>query len=283
MFTDNPVTPVRLEILIDTLRGCPRGLPRREIYNLLQPISLDPDPKNAPAAATVAAAIELGLAEEPDNIYLSTACRKLKDTRTAILEAFDARVLSSADVETYFALFYSYYLGLGKQVHERRSQNNEQWANQFNKDVFADAPQENRFNATKLTALYRWFSYVGLGWHDPEGDFQANPYDRVIRAMRAIFARKPKLNGDDFMIKLALVCPELDGGRLFLEANPHWDSADKRCTLGLSHALIELHLDGVIRLNCPADSSGWSVSDAEPPRDESFRSDRFASIELLTN
>ena len=286
MFTDNPVTPVRLEILIDTMRSCPRGLSRKEVYRMLQPESLNAELKSgSPAVVTLKAGIELELVcsiTGTDDITLSAASRKLKDTRAAILEAFDVRVLSRTDVETYFALFYSYYLGLGTQVYERRSQNNEQWANQFNKDVFADAPQDNRFNGTKLTGLYRWFSYVGLGWHDPGGDFQANPYDRVTRALRAVFARKPKLEADEFMTKLAVVCPELDGGIIFLEANPHWDSVDKRCSLGLSHALIELHLDGFIRLNCPADSSGWNLGYAEPPRDESFRSDRFASIELLT-
>lgn len=286
MFTDNPVTPVRLEILIDTLRGFPRGLSRKDVYRILQPEPLNAELKSgSPAVVTLKAGIELALVNSDagvDEIKLSGDSRKNKDTCAAILEAFDAQVLSKTDVEPYFALFYSYYLGLGSQVYGRRTQNNEQWANQFNKDVFADAPRENRFNATKLTGLFRWFSYVGLGWHDPGGDFQANPYDRVNRALRPVFAKKTKLDCEDFMAKLTDACPELDGGKLFTEANPHWDSSDKRFTLGLSHALIELHLDGIIRLSCPADSSGWSLGAAEPPHDESFRSDRFASIELLT-
>jgi len=129
--------------------------------------------------------------------------------------------------------------------------------------------------------LHRWLNYVGLGWYDPVDSFQANPYERLLRALPSLFGRQHKLDADRFVTTLGATCPELDGGEIFLQANHEWQSADKKCSLGLSHALIELHLDGVIRLNCPADSAGWSVGEAEPPRDDNFRSDRFAVIELL--
>lgn len=288
MFTDNPVTPARLEILIETLRAYPHGLARKEVYRLLQPEPLNSDVgSGSPAAVSVKAALELGLAEESDSkLSLSPGCRRFKGhTRAAILHAFDERVLPNSDVEKYFALFFAYYLGLGKQVYERRAQNNQQWADEFNSDVFANEPQENPFNATKLTGLHRWFSYAGLGWYDPSDDlpircFQANPYDRINRALPAIFGRLRKLDADDFMHKLAVACPEQDGGKIFLQANPEWDAAQKQCTLGLSHALVELHQDGVVRIACPADSTGWNLGEAEPPRDENFLSDRFAAIEL---
>jgi hypothetical protein len=45
--------------------------------------------------------------------------------------------------------------------------------------------------------------------------------------------------------------------------------------------LIELHEDGIIRLSCPADSSGWDIRDAEPPGGDDFGSFRIAAIELL--
>lgn len=288
MFTDNPVTPIRLEILIETLRAYPHGLARKEVCRLLQPEPLSPDlASGSPVVVTVKAALELGLAEESERkLSLTAACRKTKDTRAAILEAFDEKVLSSADVEKYFSLFYAYYLGLGKRVYQRRTRANQQWADQFNLDVFANEPQENPFNATKMTGLHRWFSYAGLGWYDPSDElpircFQANPYDRIKRAFPAIFGRQRKLDADDFMNKLATSCPELDGGKIFLQANPEWDAAQKQCTLGLSHALVELHLDGAIRLNCPADSAGWSVAEAEQPGGPDFRSARIATVELL--
>ena len=120
---------------------------------------------------------------------------------------------------------------------------------------------------------------MGLGWYDPAGSFQANPYDRVARAFPALFAGKSKLSSDEFMNGLAASCPELDGGTIFRQANRDWNGADKQCSPGLSHALIELHEDGVIRLDCPADCQEWSLKEAEPPRDDWFKGDRIASVE----
>jgi hypothetical protein len=283
MFTDDAVTPVRLEILVDLLRECRQGLTREEAYRLLQPEPLKPDPKFAPARATIRAGLELQVIEEDQGgkLSLTIHCRKQSETRSAILSAFDKLVLRSTHVEKYFALFYSYYLGLGKRVYEMQNLSREEWAIEFNKVAFNNVPQVNRFNEPKHKGLEAWFGYVGLGWFDPRGSFQANPYDRLLRTLPELFGRQRKLDADGFVTKLGATCPELDGGEFFSQTNREWQSSERKCSLGLSHALIELHLDGVVRLNCPADSAGWSVGEAEPPSDENFRSDRFAAIELL--
>ena len=282
MFTDDAVTPVRLQILLDLLRYCRQTVPREDVYRLLQPEPLaDGRPAFIPAKATIRAGLELELVEEDaGKLSLAPASRKEKDTHALVLASLDERVLARTDVEKYFALFYAYYLGLGRQAYPRLAQGKQQWADQFNRDVFLDAPQDNPFNATKLTGLHRWFSYAGLGWFDPAGAFQANPYDRLLRALPTIFGRQRSLAADPFMEKLGAACPELDGGEIFRQANPAWQPSEKKCTLGLSHALIELHLDQVIRLSCPADSAGWSVDEAEPPGDEDFKSTRFESVAI---
>jgi len=280
MFTDDAVTPVRLEILVDLLRKCRGGLAREDVYRLLQPKPLEPNPQFIPAKATIRAAVELGLTEESaGTLSLSASCKREKDTRSAILRAFDEKVLANTDVEKYFSLFYAYYLYLGKAVYVRAKQSGEDWAKQFNKDVFLDEPQQNPFNRDKLTGLHRWLSYVGLGWYDPAENFQANPYERLSRVLPEIFSKNRKLDSDEFMERLSRACPELDGGEVFRKANQNWKSADKQCSLGLSHALIELHEDEVIRLECPADCQDWSLKEAEPPRDDCFKGDRFASVE----
>lgn len=280
MFTDDAVTPVRLEILVDLLRNSRGGFSREDTYRLLQPKSLDPNPQFIPAKATVRAALELGLAEEnAETLFLSKSSKREKDTRSAILKAFDERALANSDVERYFSLFYAYYIGLGKKVYTRRSQENQKWADQFNEVVFDGKLPDNAFNGTKLTGLHRWLSYVGLGWYDPAGTFQANPYERLVRAFPSIFTENRKLSSDEFMVGLAEACPELDGGATFQQANREWKRSDKQCSLGLSHALIELHEDGVIQLDCPADCQEWSLKEAEPPRDDWFKGDRFATIE----
>jgi hypothetical protein len=283
MFTDGPVTPVRLEILVDLLRICRQGAERDDIYRLLQPTPLSGSgSKYEPAKATIRAGIDLGLVEEEKSkLSLAITCRKEKDAKSAILTALDERVLGSTDVEDYFALFYAYYLGLGKGVYERATDDNETWANKFNKVVFEEVPQTNRFNGTKLTGLHRWFHYAGLGWYDPAGNFNANPFERVQRSLPEIFGRQKSIEADVFTSKLSALCPELDGGNIFKIANPKWKTEQRKYSLGVSHALIELHLDEVIRLCCPADSAGWSIEDAEPPGGDDFKSWKVSSVELI--
>ena len=139
MFTDNPVTPVRLEILLDLLRECRQGLARDDAYRLLQPVPLGGDESSFTAAkATIRAGVELELIKEDgDAISLALSCRKEQVIRVSVLTALDMNMFSSkTDVEKYFALFSAYYLGLGKQVYERRNQDNQTWANQFNPRCF---------------------------------------------------------------------------------------------------------------------------------------------------
>jgi hypothetical protein len=281
MFTDDAVTPVRIEILVDLLRHHPRGLAREDTYRLLQPKALDPSPSLTPAKATVRAALELGLAEESGGtLSLSDSGKRLKEARAVVLNAFDEKVMVGTEVEKYFALFYAYLLFLGKEVHLRARQSDEEWAKQFNKVVLLGEVQKNPFNKDKVSDLTNtWFIYAGLGWKDPAGYFQANPYERLVRALPVLFGKKRKLTSPEFMQALAETCPELDGGELFQQANRAWKSEEKQCTLGLSHALIELHEDEVLRLDCPADCQEWSLKEAEPPRDDAFKGDRFASVE----
>jgi hypothetical protein len=99
--------------------------------------------------------------------------------------------------------------------------------------------------------------------------------------MSSIFGKEIKITGDQFMSKLAEVCPELDGGKMFLRANKHYDANAKQCTLGLSQALIGLHEDGFVRLTCPIDSRGWNLGKANPGRDDYIKSDRLELIEII--
>lgn len=248
---------------------------------MLQPESLEPNESFGPANSTLKAARELDLLDgtDSDSITLSEACKKNGNTPAAILSAFDQKVLSEKEIEPYFALFYAYRLGLGKEEYKRKSFGAPQWADAFNQAVFGDERQPNPFNSVKAKGWADWVSYAGLGWYDLQGSFQANPYERVMRALPRVFRRSKKLGADDFMKNLAEACPELDGGHLFIQANPKWNPEWKRCSLGLSHALIELHLDNLIKLDCPADSAGWSLEEAEPPRDQSIVGDRITAVE----
>lgn len=283
MFTDSPATPVRVEVLLDVLVKYSKGLRRDVIYDLMQPVPLSDGGQDA-AKVTVTAALQLGLVVEKEKtvIQLSPEYIKKKSSKDNILNASDIKVLASLEVEYYLALFYAYYLGLNMEVYKRTNFTREDWANQFNKDVFNDEPQKNAFNKTKHTGLDRWLSYLGLGWYDPSEEFQANPYERIQRSLPNIFDGKSKLDGDQFIARLGAVCPELDGGKIFLQANRYrsYSPEDKQCTLGLSHALVNFHEDGILKLDCPVDSHGWNIILAQPPRDDSIKSDRITRVEL---
>jgi hypothetical protein len=283
MFTDGPATPVRLEVLLDVLGKYSSGLKRGVIYELLQPVPLSRGGQNT-VKDTLSATLKLDLAEEKQGVIkLKKDYDKKKSAKENILRAIDQKVLSSLKIEKYLALYYAYYLGLDKEVYHRSAFTREDWANHFNKDVFNNEPQVNPFNRDKHTGLDRWLSYIGLGWYDSSEHFQTNPYERLLRALPFIFGRKSKLEGDQFMVQLAQVCPELDGGKIFLQANEYrnYNPEDKQCTLGLSHALVDLHKDEIIRLDCPVDSPGWNIGLAQPSRDDSIKSDRITLIEYL--
>jgi hypothetical protein len=284
MFTDQQATPARLEILVDLMRNS-RNLSANSAARLLQPKPLtDGNPPQA-AAATIKAAKELGIVDEDGGsgrLSLLPHARKATTAKSAVLTALDDRVLRSTEVEPYFALFYAFVLGLGKGAYKKRDR--DAWAADFNHQVFSGERQSNPFNKDKVSGLDRWLSYAGLGWYDPAKNFQANPHERLHRALPAVFGKERKMSSERFMERLADICPELDGGALFQRANPAYDPTQKHCTLGLSHALIELEIDGVLRLYRPLDSTSWNIKDGEPPigEDAQSKGERISFVELLT-
>jgi hypothetical protein len=82
------------------------------------------------------------------------------------------------------------------------------------------------------------------------------------------------------MSSLSAACPELDAGALFSEvAGSAFNKADRVCTSALAAALRNLHDEGVIQLECPADSQGWSLERAGSERDNAtLKSDRFDRV-----
>lgn len=279
MFTDQPVTPLHLVNLLEFVREYSfRTLTRDIIKDAFQPPSLTQ--KQTQSIETIKAAIELGLIEEsPDKKILATKALSGKKPIDECLKiALDEKVLGSLDIENYLALFYSYMLGLN---HNFINKNNEDWAFCFNRDVFGNKEQPNQFNTTKLSGLHRWYSYMGLGWYDQTVIFNCNPFHRISRRLPWIFKEKKKLESNQFMSALSYACPELDGGEIFLQANSRYDLSAKQISLGLSHALIDLHYNGQITLHCPKDSDGWSIAIAAPPSDKkTLIGDRISQVEI---
>ena len=282
MFTDSTATPTRVELLIDIARSMSgRKFDAQTVREILQPTGLPGmSGKYQQSTDILSAARDLELLIDDGDGQLKPS--RQRDSRTArqvLLDAIDERVLQNDNVEPWFALFYAYMLGRNEVA---RKGEGDRWEADFNRDLFAGQTVQNRFNDTKYIGLRRWFRYSGLGWHDITDAFVPNPYERLQRALSRIFKEKKRLEADEFMNSLAVVCPELDGGWIFMRANPTHDTKVRQCTPGLSHALIDLHLDGVIEINCPVDSDGWSIASASPPFDgKSIKSERFTSISAL--
>jgi len=273
MFTDGPVTPLHLETLIEVLRRLgTRKATRETLYGMFQPKGVADSQEQSKVVIRTAIDLDLVIEREGSELELTESGKGRRSVRECVLDAFHKRVLSKTDVEYYFALFYSYMLGLnGDAVKDNR----DDWAMAFNRDVFGNTKQANPFNAEKWSGIHRWLVFAGLGWNDPSDTFQCNPFERLKRKLPNIFGEEKKLDDDTFMDRLATECPELDGGVIFKQANRN--ASDSRfCTLGLSHALTQLHLENRIELHCSPDSGGWSLKQASPPIDgKSLLSDRI--------
>ena len=280
MFTDNAVTPLHIESLLTFMRANSKHkLTKGDIKNSFQPAGIAE--KQEQSTNAVNASIALGLLTENGKfLELSPNVKGKNSSADFLHDALDARVLCTKEVEPYLSLFYSYMLGLNEKAHDR---NPEEWTSGFKRDVFENKPQTNQFNQTKYTGIHRWLAYMGLGWYDQSGIFNCNPYNRIRRCLSVVFGKVKTLACDDFLNSLAEHCPELDQGKIFLEANKNYDHGAKECTLGLSHALVDFHINGLVKLHCPKDSDGWSVALASPPNDgKTLVSNRVSQIELGT-
>ena len=280
MFTDQQVVPSRLEVLLELLQTYPTGITREAVCALLQPPALN-EGRTEAATSTVSAALELELAteERPKKTLRLAGDYAKSEAQEAILEAFERHVLCVSEIEPYFATFYAFLLNNPEQ-----SLSGGEAIQPYLEQTYGARRPENIFNETKLRGLHRWFSYVGLGWYDSNGNFQPLPFGRLKRVLPKIFDGKKKLTSVDFMRRMADVCPELDGGSAFCKANPNWNGNARQCTIGLGNALLELEHDGLMRIVRPADSAGWSIANADPEVDETpdRQGAKIESFELLT-
>lgn len=282
MFTHEPITPRRLECLVDVLREhARRDWTRADLAGVLQPEGLpDLTDSSDQANKVIKAAIDLELAIEEGNLVRLAPLQRDRTTSDLVLQAIENRILASTDVEPYYAPFYSYLISQGTLQAEKRDGG--AWATAFNNDCPQMAGEQNPFNKTKYVGLERWYAYSGHGWFDVKGVFQPNPYSRIQRQLPNVFAVGQRLSGDDFISRLAECCPELDAGTLFRRTLPKYNVEARVASLALSHALVDLHLDSQICLFCAPDSRGWSIEPALPPNDgRTLRSGRIDYVEYV--
>ena len=288
MFIDNPTVPIQLEVVLDVLHAVrSKTASPDSIERLIQPKGLpDLTSSSKQAAQHLSAARELRLITQDGegNCRLAKTVREGKPTaQQMILEAFDQLVLSDAKIEPWFGRLYAYLISRSRVIPVSRGARDE-LCTDFNDALPQHIDKANPANSTKLSHYLRWYCYVGLGWYDPAGSFVPDPTVRLRRSLAKIFGHSKRLDAADFMSSLSAVCPELDAGALFSEvAGSAFNKADRVCTSALAAAIRNLHGEGVIQLDCPTDSQGWSLELGGSERDsETLKSDRFDRV-LLKN
>jgi hypothetical protein len=284
MFMDQTATSNRLETLAKILitKKMP-PLDDATLNNLLAPDSL-PEFEPSQSKNIISAGKEIGLITYVEN---SKKIKKLssngKNAKDFLLEYLDEKVLSMTDVEPYFAKFYSY--ALFREIPlTNNAEANIELAQRAREDV-AGFGGNNRFNETKLGKYLPWYFYLGLTQVVKKSNpitSETYPYERLKRKLNDIFKAKKRLSIDEFMGNLGDNCSELDCGEIFCSVNSDQNRIDRSLTLGVSNALIELHMNGHIILECPLDSDGWNfhskISATSIP--EELKSTKILSVSL---
>ncbi len=289
MFIDNPSVPIQLETLLDVLYELRQKTATSDIVrSLLQPKGL-PDVSASSSHATnqIHAAKELQLVavEEGGDIRLTYSIREGKPSaKEAILGAFDGRVLASPEVEPWFGRLYGFVIVRNGFIPEEKTAR-DNLCSEFNESLPTDIERGNQLNSTKLSHYLRWYAYSGMGWYDPSKRFILDPTMRLLRVLPKLFNGESRLDASPFMTLLSQFCPELDGGALFKDMSSDlYNPSNRICTKAVAIALRNLHDEGVIELDCPKDSQGWSLENGGTVLDQlSLQSDRFDRVTLVSS
>lgn len=139
----------------------------------------------------------------------------------------------------------------------------------FNDQMFPDA-SGRPFNSTKFTTWRRWANFLGLGWPLRVGAREIlvpDATERIEPLLPLLFQERLRLLFGQFMERLARLCPELDGGKLFThcwQASRGAEDHGKRLSLMLSTALRTLDGLNIIHLIHQADAlETWQLYPAQ--------------------
>jgi|GEM_PF-1236794 len=132
----------------------------------------------------------------------------------------------------------------------------------FNTDMspYFPKPEDRLFNSTKLNGWRQWAEFLGLGWVMRWGSrpiLIPDATKRVKAVLPEVFYDTELLRFHLFIERLAELCPELDGGKLFTycwQASRGTEIRGNRLSLMLSTALRTLTTLQEIQLLEEADS-----------------------------
>lgn len=286
MFIDNPTIPAQLEVLIEVIHAMrDRKADEAALKLVIQPKGLPGlTDGSRQLEAHLKAAEELCLVQfdTEKNVRLKNRSRGTFDARKAILAAFDEVVLAATEVEKWAARFYSYLIVQDDDVGPDSGDKQQLFSKEFMERLPSSIDSKDPMNREKYSGLIRWYCYAGLGWVDSSGRFVPDPTARIRRALPVICGTNKKMDADDFMVRLADVCPELDGGAIFQQVtSEQYNITTKEFTRGVASALWRLHDEQTLRLVCPNDSMGWRLDRAGKGLVGGQTSNRVSQIEFM--
>ncbi len=269
IINDAQVEPRRLQVILRLISNLPTAK-KEEIFRLAQlPVVLEhmPElPKNSLLASenTYKHAVDCELVREnsdkslsllvnPENITTMPAFRN--HMRNVILGITDMN-----QPNYVFNLFSAWYAVQNERILQNLVQ--QECCIAFNTDMrnLFFKSSERAFNTTKLNAWHKWAEFLGLGRTIKVGShpvLMPDATERVKSILREVLPNGEEIRFGVFIERLAVICPELDGGKLFQDcwkASRGEEVQGNRLSLMLSTALRTLARLQVIELFNRADS-----------------------------
>ncbi len=274
IINDNQAEKHRVQALVRLVADLPQST-QRDVVNLLQPLLLV-ETKNSgdvqsSANNTCRIAEDCGLIVENRDQKLEVCVPPEKfETMPAFQQYMQSVVLGVTEEEKsnyLFNLFSAWYAVQNERVLQDLVKTG--YDGPFNDQMFPDA-STRYFNSTKLTAWRKWATFLGLGWPMRFGQREIIIPDatgRIRPLISELFPGKTLPPFGSFMERLALHCPELDGGALFdycWQASRGVEERGRHISLMLSTALRTLDGLGVICLEEQADAlENWQLYPAQ--------------------
>lgn len=246
-------------------------LDQNTLLQLLQPLEQDFASPEASPRKNLDGAKELGLVKEDGKQVVSQLSHERFEPMSAFHDYLVHTMLgvTSSEQSSYrFNLFSAWYAVQDERVLFAANYKDGYDAT-FNQQLF---PSERGrfFNSTKLSAWRKWAAFLGLGWIMKFGGREVLVPDATKRLqpmLAEIFEEQRSLTCTQFMERLAILCPELDGGVLFercWSASRGGEERGHQLSLMLSTALRTLEKLGQLRLLEQADAlENWQLYPAE--------------------
>lgn len=269
LLTATQGTPHRIWSLLQILDARGEALSREEIEGWMNPeIHIEGESARSEKSAvgqTIDATAGLGFIDRNAGL-LGLSIKEVPKNAEVLADEIYNRLASTAEDDADSVMLEALALVLAKSNAEKACH----WASSIARDPLADFLRDylgpghdgktfDRFNPTKLTSWKRWLEFLGLWRELSHGMSQPVLTKRLGREVSRIgLATDAEIDAVDFLAKLRVHMPFVDGGRLYEQACERLKLPSKREELSVcfSAALRELDTSGTIKLIRRGDAPG---------------------------